>query len=130
MKCQKKQPNPGPQHRRHYVRKYGLRDVNNNNYKIGSINNNKNNCNKKRTTTTTTTATKATTTTVTKTTTTSTKTTRKQTKPNLPAILKSAGSEMTKANMSFLIPLAALTRRKILPMRKTRATRSRVGDTK
>lgn len=43
-------------------------------------------------------------------------------------ILKSAGSDTTKANSNFRMPLAALINRSILPIRKTRTTRSNVGD--
>lgn len=45
-------------------------------------------------------------------------------------ILKSAGSDIAKANNSVRIPFAPFTKRKTLPTFATRTTLSKVGDTK
>lgn len=45
-------------------------------------------------------------------------------------ILKSAGSDMAKANNNVRIPLAPFTRRNTLPTFATLTTRSSVGETK
>jgi len=44
-------------------------------------------------------------------------------------MLKSAGIETASENSRVLMPLADLTRRRMRPIRNTRSTRSRVGDT-
>jgi hypothetical protein len=43
-------------------------------------------------------------------------------------MLKSAGSETTRAKRSFRIPFAAFINRNILPILNTRTTRKSVGD--